>query len=277
LVYSPLATGTGTNTATISVWCHFKDVELVGPAVTQMDGSRRPVGKKVNPSEGELGNIESRPLSTALARLSSVASDYTKVPKLSAMAGPTSWVLNALSGAASAFGYSKPTTETAVIKVTELGNFNAPNHNGVDVFPNMALDATNKLSVMEGYSGTDEDEMVLSSLCQRFAYIDTMTWATSNAVGDVLGRYDNHPHVGNYGTVVNFWNTRDVTPLSYFSSFFHYWRGSLRYKLKFVKTPYHSGRIQIVYNPASIDPTTTTSAYLLREIIDIRENDEYEF
>jgi hypothetical protein len=62
-----------------------------------------------------------------------------------------------------------------------------------------------------------------------------------------------------------------------------YWRGSIRYRLKFVKTEFHSGRLSISYTP--IDPRTTeilipgvsSTDYVFRDIIDLRETSEFEF
>jgi hypothetical protein len=55
------------------------------------------------------------------------------------------------------------------------------------------------------------------------------------------------------------------------------WRGSFNVTLKFVKTEFHSGRLQITWTPGLIvsnTPDTSTSLYSLRQIVDIREQDE---
>jgi len=79
LVYSPLAYGTGSGQANVTLWCHFKDTELVAPAIAQMS-DRRP--KKKNPSEGELSAYGDKPISAGLKSLSSAASSFAKIPLL---------------------------------------------------------------------------------------------------------------------------------------------------------------------------------------------------
>jgi hypothetical protein len=57
------------------------------------------------------------------------------------------------------------------------------------------------------------------------------------------------------------------------------WRGSVNMKLKFVKTQYHTGRLQITFTPGitvTTVPTTTNSLYSLRTIVDIRDQDTIE-
>lgn len=276
LVYSSLSTGTGSAIADVSMWVSFKDVELVAPAVAQMN-DRKPKKKVSNPSERESLAFEQKPLSGGLSLMAKAASSFAKVPLLSSIAGPASWALNCMAGAASAFGYAKPSTEDAVVKVLPVANFHQQNFNGVDMFPNMGLDATNKVSVLPGYSGTDIDEMSLNHLVQIPSFVTSTDMLTSDAAGTLLLSIDVHPQIFDDFSTVNLWSCVDKSPVSYFSSFFRYWRGSLIVTLKLVKTPFHSGRILAVYNPAPVSPTIEQSAYLLREIIDIRESNEYRF
>jgi hypothetical protein len=69
-------------------------------------------------------------------------------------------------------------------------------------------------------------------------------------------------------------------PLFYLSNFFKQWRGSYDVTFKFVKTQFHSGRLQITWTPnmnVGLAPTPTTGILSLRQIVDIREQDEFTF
>lgn len=279
LVYSPVATGTGSTAVDISLWVNFTEVELSAPAVAQMNDlkPRKRFPKKKNPSEHELSAYGDTPISSTLSSLASAASSFAKIPYLESVAGPASWVLNCLSGAASAFGYSKPGTEEATTKVMTLHNFNTANCNGVDMYPNLGLDGTNKMSIMPGYGGTQLDEMALTHLFQIPSYITSFSYGTSGASGDVLYSADVFPRLGTTNGITNLWVTRDMTPLGYFSSFFDLWRGSIVFTFKVIKTSFHSGRLLIAYNPAPVSPTLSQTNYLLREIVDIRETSEFRF
>ena len=277
MVYSPLATGSGSPDADISMWINFKNVELVAPSV-QMD-SRRPKGarKQANVSEAELDAFGDRSISGGLTSLSRAAESFAQVPTLSSFAKPAGWALSALAGAASAFGYAKPSTEEATTKVISVSNFNMQNDNGVDMFPTMAMDASNKMSILPGYAGTDLDEMCINHVAQIPAYVGRWNWAGSASAGSFAFAYPVRPSIGTvYGTS-GAWSTRDMTPLAFLGRLFHYWRGSIVLTLKIVKTTFHSGRLLIMYNPSGASVSINDSAYLLREIVDIRDSSEFRF
>jgi len=278
LVYEPLATGTGSSVADVTMWVHFKDVEMVTPTFTAEMGERKPrkriTGK--NPSEQELAEMTNGSISGGLSMMARAADSFAKVPLLTSLAGPASWALNCMAGVASAFGYSKPTSEEAVTKTTPTFSFNMQNHNGVDTFPNMGLDASNKMSIMPGFAGTDVDEMSLNHLVQIPAYVTKFNWATSDMADSVLLNVTPSPQMYRTSSIVNLWTAWDMTPLDYFSSLFYFWRGSFVITLKFVKTQYHSGRLLIAWTPSG-DPNLDETSFVLREIVDLRETSEFRF
>jgi hypothetical protein len=79
------------------------------------------------------------------------------------------------------------------------------------------------------------------------------------------------------GTVPSTYNT----PISFGSTFFKYYRGSIGFKFKFVKTEFHSGRLVFMFVPGygsgAPTPTDNTMPYLHRAIVDIRYTTEFEF
>lgn len=303
LVYSPLAVGTGSSTVTGSVWVSFTNVELVGPTYNAQAGKPKrspdwrgfpgsqedyddndsPLYKeKKNITERELAASGEKPISSGLSTASKIVGSFAAIPMLSAVAAPASWVLNALSGAASAFGYSKPSSETTITKVLPVRQFFMQNHNGIDVAPNMALDATNKLTLLPGFAGTDTDEMNLNHLLSIPAFYQSYSWNTSDAAGIQLLTIYPEPHIfkttGVSGFPAAIWSYADMIPLTYFSNFFSFWRGSIVINIKLVKTAYHSGRLMLTYAPGSTSAVSAVnSVYCMREIIDVRETSEYSF
>lgn len=276
VVYSPLATGSGSSEVNVSMWISFKDVELVAP-IAQM-ATRQPTGKKgLSVSEQELEIYGDKPISGGLRQMSKAAETFARVPVLSTFAKPASWLLSALSGSAAAFGYSKPTTEEAVTKVITVSNFHTQNHNGVDMFPNMGLDASNSLSALPGFAGTDLDEMSLNHLTQIPAFGTAFNWSTITSAGTTLLSAQVSPYVFTQSAVHSSWPTYDYSPVGFFSRFFFYWRGSIVFTLKIVKTTFHSGRLLVCYNPSGVSPDISSSSFLLREIVDVRETSEFRF
>lgn len=69
-----------------------------------------------------------------------------------------------------------------------------------------------------------------------------------------------------------------MPPLTYFAQNFRFWRGSIVYKFKFIKTKFHRGRVLISFDPngditANADTETTTFS----RIVDLEHEDEVEF
>jgi len=74
----------------------------------------------------------------------------------------------------------------------------------------------------------------------------------------------------------------NFTPVCWLANFFAYWRGSMTFNFKFVKTMFHSGRLLAVYTPrnkydgTTTDVTLATSNYCYREIIDLKDCSEFQ-
>jgi len=267
LVYSPLAVGSGDNTADVTMWCHFENAELVGPIAQMADVPQK-----------ELAVMEGKGASAAMSVSNAVGAVKDAAMNVMNVFSRPSWALSAIANLACSFGYSKPTSETALTKIQTLFNFNMPNHNGVDPFPNMGLEATNRLQMLPGGVGSDLDEMSISHIIQKPAYVGHSTWSNSTAVGTSLYSQGLWPNIGISQITSAGLTTYQMTPMGYASHFFHYWRGSIVFTIKFVKTQYHSGRLVFAYYPTgSITPTLDNSAFVLREIVDIRETSEFKF
>ena len=116
LVYSPIATGTGSTTAELTVWCSFSEVELAGP-IAQMS-SARPRRRKKNPTDEEKDAMGLSPISSGLSGLSRASDALSAIPVLSAFTAPAAWALDIMSGVASAFGYSKPSNAESSTKIS---------------------------------------------------------------------------------------------------------------------------------------------------------------
>lgn len=273
-VYSPLRTGTGSNNATISMWVNFKDVELVTPTFPHVQMAGGVKGSNISEQENK----------STMTPLSSQNLTNTIVSTLTSIVGMPAWAEAAAKGAARAMGYSAPNTETTSSKVTtRLGNTLAV----CDLADNSAkvsLSGCNKLAAMDSFAGTNIDECALSHLFSIPSFYTSIEFTLANAVGDVL--HANNVEPCSYQQSLSILepvtgytaNYKDKSPLCYFSNFFRYWRGSIKIRMKAVKTDFHSGRLLVCYTPGSVTtPTLDQTDFLLREIVDLREKSEWEF
>jgi hypothetical protein len=282
MVYVPLDTPTGELTAEYTIWCHFEDIELQfptisNPAVVPQAGGRRTmrVGKR-DPLETE---AEGKPISGALIRVSNAAKQLSFVPGLNSFMGAASWAASAASNAAAAFGFSNPRSMVSAHPFQQRVFANAINSNGQDNSIQMACDAENKIEMLPGFASSGLDEMAFAFPLSISTYDSTINWADSSVPLAVLYNMPLMPNSFFYSS--GHTDIADTIPVSYISSFFQLYRGSIRFKFKFVKTEFHSGRLAFVYIPGwvgSTPPALTDAnmSYCHRDIVDIAGLNEYE-
>lgn len=270
--YSPLNAPIGSQTASFTVYVHFEDIELFGPAAPQSGTTTR-----------EQNSQKVGPVQSVTANIARAANIWKPVPVLSAVASQVSWVADALSRTAAVFGWSKPLNAGAVCRVNRVPGAYSGTVDNTDTALPVSLSVKNEVEVFPGFSGTDVDEMDFSYIASIPAYFNTLTWTTGLTYGSALGT-----------TIAllpsTFQSTRsligpsimtDYAPVAYVSSFFNNWRGGFHFKFKFVKTEFHSGRLAFCFypEPPGATPIITFlgSDYVHREIVDIREANIVEF
>jgi hypothetical protein len=292
-VLSPLmATGdAGVVEVDTSIYFYFKNFELVGPTVPQAGG-----GAKLKKFKNASVNRESATVSehgavtTALSLASQAASALSSIPMISAVTEPLSWALRVASGVASVFGWSKPPNNSSTGYISRAFNKYAATSDGDDPSFTLGLLHDNAVLMTDINSVRPEDEMSSRFLYGVEAYIGTTTspWTLTTTSGTSLFTLPISPSNMNvsgsltYGTTPAHTATYSMgPPFWYLSNFFTYWRGSIKLKFKVIKTDFHSGRLQLTYTPIGYGtvqhPTLATANIALREIIDIRTGNEFEF
>lgn len=190
------------------------------------------------------------------------------VPLLDSVGSMTANLLDAGANVASSFGFAKPQVQEApsrVVRNSHIGEANVDIDSASFV---LAPFQNNRLAVDALAGGTEVDEMAIQYVIGKYGQAFVGTLATTDATGSVI-----------YGCQVcptNFWfrtnalrpsgnialpagstattNTIACTPLCYVSTFFRYWRGTMKFKFTFSKTKFHGGRVMVGYVPAINDP-----------------------
>jgi len=150
------------------------------------------------------------------------------------------------------------------------------------------------VSPLPGFAGTDVDEMSFDYLKMIPAYVGAFDIAMDAANGTSLAAFNLGPRTAVNGMITGTpstttgWISTTVAAtgrtgkyitgpaFAHLSACFAYYRGGIRLHFKFIKTQFHSGRIQITWTPYDSGtpgtvPSTSTGAYSYREIIDLRE------
>lgn len=258
--YSPLVSPAGSTTAGYTLYLSFENVTLYGAAAAQSGLQDKEVSNKVN------GPISS--VATSIAR---GFAEFSNIPLLSSYATPISWVADRIAKSAKIFGFSKPTSGDSNTKMQLV---NCPAHNTIDGDSDAkTLSYLSKPGVvnLDGQSGTHFDEMDFAYIARKPAWFLTLQWPESAVVGNLTTI-----SVGATTNIVSLGGALHMPPVAFVGSFFQQWRGSLRYKFKFVKTEFHSGRIQFSFYPTDESTYVGGPEYVNRMIVDIRETTEVE-
>jgi len=272
VVYSPLVS-LGTSTAEYSIWAHFEDIELFWPtdpnSFTTLDDLEH---QMANSSEKELASKGKGPIQSVADIVFDVSDALTHVPLLSSIAKPVSWAAAAASKIAKFFGWSKPTDcspPTGFVNVPYQGLCHS---DGVDRSAKLALFSDNAVEALPGFAGSDRDELAIPAIASRFAYFKTFQWSTSDATDVQLKRFNNGAALSSLTA-----NDREYGPMGYVANCFAYWRGTIRYRFKFVKTEFHSGRLLICFAPGVTNITPDGADYCYKTVVDIKLTDTVDF
>jgi hypothetical protein len=269
--YVPL-NGVVNLTAGYTIWGHFEDIELVGVTVPQS-------GAGFSNTEKEAKSVGIQPISNSLALISKASGTLSKVPFIGDYAIGISWLSERLSKTAMIFGWSRPATMEPAKRMIRGTLHDYCNVDAVDYSQMLSYSTKNQVHVLPGFSGTNTDEMDFSYITSIPAYDQILTWNFTDTTGTRKMTKKVCP-LENVATVALAFGgvvANNYKPIDFVSRHFTYWRGSIVYTFKFVKTNFHSGRLAICFAPfedISSAPTTMTlplTAFTHRHIVDIRE------
>lgn len=261
-VASPLSTGPdNAQSVNYRVWTWMEDVELFGQTPTVL--TQGPSRRKAVPSDKEV-----RPISTFFSELSTFAGRITSIPLVGAYAGTVSWASAALSGAASAFGWSKPVAPMEVSRVYQNPAQSFPQGNAIDTAIPMSLESSAKLRPLTEFSPDGQDEMSIAYIKSQYGYLESFQLGTATQPGDQIWQKELKPIDLQ---LVLAPDEVYKTPVSYLTEMFRFYRGGLKWMFKVAKTGFHRGQIAITYVPGPCPPgiTLDDTAYAYREIYDL--------
>jgi len=283
--YAPLQAVSGPTTASWTLWIHFEDIEMIGPTHPQSGKLKFKAStkkKKGSPTTDEQESQDIGPVQGTLIKLSDATSHLTGLPLIGDFAKTVSWLTDRLAGVSSIFGWSSPINLAPVHRMNRETMPWFCNIDSSDQSLPLSLSVKNEIQVMPGYSGTDIDEMDFNFLKTIPAWSQTVTWTETQVYGTKIFDTSVSPYFGIVTTTAATTTLSHYAPFQFIATYFNYWRGSIVYTFKFVKTEFHSGRLAVVYYPQEnrdndYAGVIADSHYAHREIIDIRYCNEVTF
>lgn len=260
--------GTG---VTIAIYAWAEDVKLSGPSAGLATQSW-----VVQSDEYGQGFV-----SGPASAVSKAASYLEGIPFIGRFATATRMGASAVSSIASLFGWTNvPVIADTMpfrpepfpqLATTQIGY----------PFQKLTLDPKNELSIDPTLTGlTNEDELVITSLCKKPSYLTTATWTTANLVDDLL--FSSRVNPRQYDNDGATQSKLYMTPMCWVSSLFNDWRGDMIFKFKVVASQFHKGRLRISFDPSgyateNIISDPATSNVVFTSIIDLGDKNEVEF
>lgn len=242
------------STVNYTVWANFEDVELTWPTDAVVAGAWAQVGSEL-PEMEKTGVI-----SAAVSNIGSSLSSVLPSVGLSTLSKPVSLFANTASNVLKLFGFSKPTVQAPVTRVLQAPGRYFLNCDGSDTSHKLGLSAGNELQTFSGFAGTDHDEMALSYIAARPAYIASFNWRTTDGADTALWNRALTPLALGWrgaATTTNKAVADRLSPAARLATLLNMWRGDFVFDFHFVKTQMHSGRVRISTRLYNYDTAST--------------------
>lgn len=221
-------TAAGSQNASYTIYAWFEDVELSGAvALPQSETS----GKTI---------------SSFSDNMKRAITNYRPPGGLAAQAaGKGVTALMAMSG------FGKPPIET---NPTFVANLNSSMWQSDGYTINRPISNTKHCEVSSDNLMSGEDQMMLKNIWSREGYISTVVW-TNGAGQGLLSYFDVYPFYYRVVTVAGVTGFL-YPPVGYVANAFHFWRGSLKYRIEVVANSSMRGILRIRYVPNNGDSAT---------------------
>jgi hypothetical protein len=264
LLYSKLRSANGATGSNVTVTCYAwaTDVELAGLTsglVLQADEYS---------SAG--------PISGPATAVANVAAKLTDTPVIGSLARATEIGARAVGGIASLFGFSNPPVISDVMPYHPKAFHSFASVETSVPMDKLTIDPKNEITVDKKVTGApDEDQLVISHFCARESFITGALWTEAQGPGTQLMRFPVTPR--NYGSNAGISQTFiNNTPAAHCAAMFSQWRGGMVYTIRLVKTRYHTGRLQISWDPQEV-PLTNAESTTMTRIVDLQLETEVTF
>lgn len=275
-VLSPLVSITSPG-PDMNIYIHFEDMELAAPTASPVPQMRKPVKPRAIVKEKEV--IDNKgPVTSTLDAIQKGVDYFKPIPFLSEYASLSSTVLSGAKTISSAFGWSKPVNNVAPTITLLQAAKNLNTSDGSNNSHKLALDSANSLVPLDSADGTTIDEMSFSFLKKIPSYVANFAWSSTSTVGTPIYTQFIAPQFlrqdANLSNGVRTMPTSTFPPFAFLSRYFQYYRGSIDVTFKFVKTQFHSGRLEILFDPNLAVSSTdmAASSTVLREVIDLKDS-----
>jgi hypothetical protein len=254
--YAPLlsANGTSSTNVDISVYAWASDVKFA-----------RPTNLPVMQSEF----VPDRQISTTATAVANAAGRLGSAPVIGPYARATEMVANGVGKIASAFGFTNVPNVSDVRPMKPVP-FSMASADISEPVTKLTLDAKQETALGAAqHGGRPHDELDIKSFVTRSSFVVGLNWPTTSPPGEALFTSFVTPRMFQRSST-----QIAHVPMSYLANHFQYWRGSIKFTFKVVRSPYHRGRLQLSWDAACDDLATGASLGNPNTVTTIMDLDE---
>lgn len=267
--------GPVSSVATITVFAHLENVELVTPSVNDPITAQQPVLSSESKTDEYDGTISAP--ATSIAR---AAGKLRAIPQIAPFALATELGASAIAEIAKIFGMCRPVVIDPPQKYRPTYVGNMANADIAEAVDKLALTCKQELTIDHDVIGkkSEGDDMHLSTFFGREAYMDRFEWKTTDNTDTLLFYTHVHPILFKRFEATS--GDLDLglllPPVGYASIPFSFWRGGMTFRFSIVASAFHRGRLRIVYQPhGGLDSAPGFSAAYNR-VIDLSDAKDFE-
>lgn len=274
IVLNSLSSGVNTQSVSITPTYTLDNIEISLPTGSPVFQSGNDTEKQVAEEDGVISRY-----THGAAEIASGISRFG-IPLISEIAKPVQWIADFSTTALRWFGLSKPSSYTGPTCMIQTPGLGQPHMDGVSQAIRLSAAMDNELPMLDGVFGTSVDEMSIDYVISRPVVAATINWSATDTPGTFISSFPVHPGLcplepGPPGDGY----TYRPTPLAFVASCFKFWTGSIRYRVEFVSTGFHAGRVLIAYEPSRRDLPAPLAELgnAWSMVIDISQTNEVDF
>lgn len=254
------ANGSSSTNVDIQVYAWAEDVELSGPT---------------DQAIAQSGYRHDGQISGPASAVAKAAGSLKQIPILGPYAMATEMAANTLGNIASMFGFTNVPNVSDVQPMKQMP-FQLASTQISEPVHKLSLQPKQETAIGSvQHGGLKEDELVITRFAGRSSFLVGSLWDTTNTPGTALFTTAVTPHLSQVVA-----SEIAHTPMSFLANHFQYWRGSLRFTFKVIRSPYHRGRLQVAWDRAATNLNagpTVGNMNTFTTIIDLDEDSECSF
>lgn len=261
--------------ATVTVFAHLENVELVAPSVNDPITAQEPEFSSESKVDEYSGVI-----SAPAASIARAAGMLKTIPQIAPFALATELGASAIADIAKIFGRCRPVVIDPPHKYRPTYVGNMANADIAEAVDKLSLTGKQELTIDHDVIGkkSDGDDMHLSTFFGREAYMDRFEWKTTDRSDTLLFYTHVHPILfkrfeatsGDYDVGML------LPPVGFATIPFSFWRGGMTFRFSIVASAFHKGRLRIVYQPQGGLGSVPGFSAAFNRIIDLGKAKDFE-